>query len=308
MVFDFKANHLALEYLYSVAFHPKFKENGFVYFCYVDPNGVTNGSYVSRFKMTSIDPPTLDSGSEKVILRWLSGGHNGCTLAFGNDGLLWRSPLGDGASPDPPDFPYRTGQDISDLLSSILRIDIDRTEGTNNYAIPRDNPFVKTPGARPEVYAFGLRNPWRMSFDRPTGDLWVGDVGWEQWEMIHRVVAGGNYGWSITRRVQIPTCARTLGAGKAPALSLLPMVALPHTEAASITGGLVYHGKNLPALQGSYVYGDWETGKFWAIRHNDGKLVTNNELCATTLQAGFLHGRPLGQNCSSSITMAVFIG
>jgi glucose/arabinose dehydrogenase len=163
----------------------------------VEPGSQTNGSYISRFTLRPSEPPLIDAGSEKVIIRWLSGGHNGCTVAFGNDGFLYFS-TGDAANPDPPDIPYKTGQDISDLLSSIVRIDVDHSEGTNAYAIPHDNPFLKIPGARPEVYAFGLRNPWRMSFDGATGDLWVGDVGWEQWEMVYRVKAGGNYGWSIT--------------------------------------------------------------------------------------------------------------
>lgn len=104
---------------------------------------------------------------------------------------------GDAADPDPPDGKRKTGQDVSDLLASILRIDVDQSAGTNAYRVPPDNPFVRTPGARPEVWAFGFRNPYRMSFDRATGDLWVGDVGWELWELVYRVQRGGNYGWPI---------------------------------------------------------------------------------------------------------------
>src|SRR6185369_13869426 len=179
LVFDFRENHQPFDSSYSFAFHPRFSENHFIFVCYAEPNGRTNGSFISRFTLRPSNPPLIDAGSEKVIIRWLSGGHNGCTVAFGNDGFLYFS-TGDAANPDPPDIPYKTGQDISDLLSSIVRIDVDHSEGTNAYAIPRDNPFLKIPDARPEVYAFGLRNPWRMSFDRATGDLWVGDVGWEQ--------------------------------------------------------------------------------------------------------------------------------
>jgi putative heme-binding domain-containing protein len=280
LVFDFRQIHRPFDSAYTIAFHPRFAENGFVFVCYVEPGGRTNGTFISRFKFATMNPPTLDPSSEHVILRWLSGGHNGCTLAFGNDGFLYIS-TGDAANPDPPDVPFNTGQDISDLLSSILRIDVDRTEGTNAYAIPPDNPFVKTPGARPEVYAFGVRNPWRMSIDRATGDLWVGDVGWEQWEMVYRVKAGGNYGWSITEG---PNLHVRTDVKPGPGPILPPLVALAHSDAASITGGRVYHGKKLPELRGAYLYGDWETGKFWALRHDDDKLVSNDELCDTTLK------------------------
>jgi len=280
LVFDFRSHHKPFDSAYTIAFHPRFAGNRFVFVCYAEPGGRTNGSYISRFTFSSLTPPLIDPASEKVILRWLSGGHNGCTLAFGNDGFLYIS-TGDAASPDPPDIPYKTGQDINDLLASILRIDVDRVQGSNAYAIPPSNPFVSTPGARPEVYAFGLRNPWRMSFDRMTGDLWVGDVGWEQWEMIYRVKAGGNYGWSLTEGPN--THVRTdLASGPGPILP--PVVALPHSDAASITGGRVYHGSKLPRLRGAYLYGDWETGKFWALRNQGDTLMANDELCDTTLK------------------------
>ena len=134
--------------------------------------------------------------SEQAADVTVAGGHNGCALAFGPDGYLYIS-TGDGDDPDPPDGKRKTGQDITDLLGGILRIDPDHPQGTNHYGIPSDNPFLKVPGARPEVWAFGMRNPFRMSF-APDGALWVGDVGFDQWEMIYRVKAGGNYGWSIT--------------------------------------------------------------------------------------------------------------
>jgi putative heme-binding domain-containing protein len=280
VVFDFRNHHRPFNSSYSIAFHPRFAENHFIFVCYVEPGGRANGSYVSRFNWLPTDPPTIDAGSEKVILRWLSGGHNGCTLAFGNDGMLYIS-TGDASNPDPPDLPYRTGQDITDLLSSVLRIDVDRTEGTNTYAIPLDNPFIQTPGARPEVWAFGFRNPWRMSFDPPTGDLWVGDVGWEQWEMVYRAKRGGNYGWSINEGPNADV-RKDVKAGPGPILP--PIVALPHRDAASITGGRVYRGSKLSRLNGAYVYGDWETGKFWALRHDGDKLLSNDEICDTTLK------------------------
>lgn len=280
LVVDFRKHHQPFDSSYAIAFHPQFSENRFIYVCYVEPGGRTNGSFVSRFRVGQSDPPTIDPATEQVVIRWLSGGHNGCTLAFGNDGFLYIS-TGDAASPDPPDTPFNTGQDISDLLAAILRIDVDKTSGTNNYAVPPDNPFVRTTGARPEIYAFGLRNPWRMSFDGASGDLWVGDVGWEQWEMIYRVKSGANYGWAITEG---PNTRVRADVRPGPGPILPPMVALPHSEAASITGGIVYHGKKLSKLRGAYVYGDWETGKFWALRNDGDKLLSNDELCDTTLK------------------------
>jgi putative heme-binding domain-containing protein len=280
LVFDFSAFHQPFDSAYSFAFHPRFAENRFVFVCYVEPGGRANGSHVSRFTLQPNNPPTIDPKSEKVVLRWVSGGHNGGKVAFGNDGFLYVS-TGDGATPDPPDFAFKTGQDVSDLLSSILRIDVDHTGGGNSYSIPRDNPFLNFPGARPEVYAFGLRNPWRISFDRATGDLWAGDVGWEQWEMIDLVKPSGNYGWSI---VEGPNTHVRTDVQQGPGPILPPMIALPHSEAASITGGLVYHGAKLPKLRGAYVYGDWETGKFWGLRHDGDRLLSNDELCAAALK------------------------
>lgn len=280
LAFSFREHHKPFDSAYSIAFHPGFATNRYVFVCYIEPGIRTNGSHVSRFTLRDSNPPTLDPASEKVFFRWLSGGHNGCTLAFGNDGFLYIS-TGDAANPDPPDRPFNTGQDISDFLACILRIDVDRAEGTNAYAIPSGNPFVKMPGARPEVYAFGLRNPWRMSFDKPTGDLWVGDVGFEQWEIIYRVKAGGNYGWSLTEG---PNTRVRTDVTPGPGPILPPLVALPHSDAASITGGRVYYGSRLPKLRGAYLYGDWETGKFWALRNQGDTLVSNEELCDTSLK------------------------
>ena len=140
------------------------------------------GSRVSRFTVTRAEPPRIDPASEEIVLTFLQGGHNGGDLHFGPDGMLYIS-TGDAGNPNPPD-PFNTGQDISDLLSSILRIDVDHKDPGKQYAVPSDNPFVGMKDARPEVWAYGLRNPWRMGFDRLTGELFVGDVGWELWESV----------------------------------------------------------------------------------------------------------------------------
>lgn len=250
-----------VEALYGLAFHPDFEKNRQCFVCYVlrGKKRLADGTRVSRFTVTRTDPPRIDPASEEIVLTFLQGGHNGGDLHFGPDGLLYIS-TGDGAGPNPPD-PLNTGQDISDLLSSILRIDVDRKEGALNYAVPKDNPFVGMKGARPEVWAYGFRNPWRMSFDRKTGALFVGDVGWELWESIHRVEKGGNYGWSAMEGPQ-PIKPNKIG----PTPILPALIELPHTISTSVTGGLVYRGKKFPELYGAYIFGDWETRRLWAAR------------------------------------------
>ena len=215
------------------------------YICYVRKNDSPDGSVVSRFTVSRTDPPVIEPKSEQVILKFYSGGHNGGCLEFGNDGYLYIS-TGDAAVPSPPDV-MMTGQDCSDLLSSVLRIDVDHARSpARPYRIPPDNPFVNTPGVRPEIWAFGFRNPWKMSFDRATGDLWVGDVGWELWELVFKVKRGGNYGWSVMEGPQ-PV---NVEARRGPTPILPPIKVHPHSEAASITGGYVYHGTRLPELSG----------------------------------------------------------
>ena len=250
----------------AVTFHPNFQQNRYCYVKYCldykkrAPNH-ENGSRVSRFTVTNTDPPRIDAKSEVIVLEWLEGGHNGCSLKFGPDGFLYIT-TGDAGTPVPPD-PFNTGQDISDLLSSVLRIDVDHP-GPNNkaYSIPADNPFVAFPGARPEVYAYGLRNPFRMNFDSKTGNLWLGDVGWELWEMIYCVKPGGNYGWSI---MEGPNPVFPNGK-RGPTEISKPQAALFHTESASITGGLVYRGTKFPEMYGHYIFGDWQTSKMWAAK------------------------------------------
>jgi len=262
---------------YGVAFHPKYPQTPYVYICYVLGEGDPAGTKVSRFTVKPGAVPQVDPSSEKVLIAWLSGGHNGGCLRFGPDGLLYIS-TGDGANPSPPD-PLQTGQDISDLLAAILRIDVDRTQGDLAYAVPADNPFVKTPGARPEIWAFGLRNPWKMEFDPACGDLWVGDVGWEMWEMVYRIERGGNYGWSAVEGRQAVKPEATRGPGTI----LPPTVDHPHREARSVTGGRVYHGKALADLAGEYVYGDYVTGKIWGLKAPGGKVQRHRHLADSPL-------------------------
>ncbi|MBL9205337.1 MAG: PQQ-dependent sugar dehydrogenase [Opitutaceae bacterium] len=283
LVVDLLALHPDLENAFGVALHPRYRETRQIFVCYALASGRKDGTKLSRFSLSSLDPLTVDPASEEVLLTWLSGEHNGANLQFGPDGYLYIS-TGDGAPPSPPDL-YVTGQDVTDLLASILRIDVDHRSPPLAYRIPDDNPWARpTPATgvdgtvvRPEIWAFGLRNPFKMSFDRTTGNLWCGDVGWELWEMVHLIRRGGNYGWSAYEAHQPIVVERA--SPLAPITP--PVVTHAHSEAASITGGFVYHGTRLPELAGAYVYGDWATGKIWALWH-DGKQVTRHEEIADT--------------------------
>ena len=190
---------------------------------------------------------------------------------------------------------HETGQDVSDLLASVLRIDV---SAGKSYAVPKDNPFVGHMDARPEVWAYGFRNPWRMSFDRKTGALWLGDVGWQLWEMVYRVQRGGNYGWSIKEGPQSVRPELAIG----PTEILSPVIAHPRSEAASVTGGYVYRGKRHKELAGSYVYGDYVTGKIWSLdpgeskvdapvyREAGGYVLRHHRLCGRPTGRAVLHG------------------
>jgi len=278
LFFDIKVHAPEMNEAYGMVFHPGFATNRFVYLCYVMKPKLADGSRVSRFKVLDTNPPRVDPASEKILITWLSGGHNGGSMHFGPDGFLYIS-TGDAEVPSPPDL-LDTGQDISDLLGSVLRIDVDRDEPGRAYRIPPDNPFVNTPGARPEVWAYGFRNPWKMAFDPKTGALWAGDVGWELWEMVYRIERGGNYGWSVMENTQP---VKPLGK-RGPTPILPPIAAHTHIEARSITGGYVYRGQRLSELSGQYIYGDWVTGKIWSLPATAVQPTKPREVANSTIQ------------------------
>jgi glucose/arabinose dehydrogenase len=237
--------------LLAVAFHPRFLENGRIFVHYSE-----RGSGATIIEEHVATPASADRAAPqgRQVLRVAQPfrNHNGGSILFGpKDGLLYIG-LGDGGSGGDP---MGHGQDVRSLLGSILRIDVDNAAP---YTIPKDNPFVGVPGARPEIWAIGLRNPWRMGFDQATGDLWVGDVGQNQWEEIDRIPAGGlggaNLGWNIqegTACFQPTTGCRTDGL-------LQPVVVRKaRSPCNSITGGVVYRGSAIPALVGTYLFGDF---------------------------------------------------
>jgi uncharacterized repeat protein (TIGR03806 family) len=264
--------------IWSIAFHPKYLSNGYVYACYLDPLPKPGRCRISRFTVdvsNTGSAPTCDPASEYIILEWISAiDHHGGCLRFGpKDGYLYFS-AGDGSAGYDGN---NTGQDITDLNASIMRIDVDHTQNGKTYAIPADNPFVNVPGARGEVWAYGLRNVWKMGFDRATGDLWAGDVGQDLWDMIDRIEKGGNYGWSVLEGTHPMHPERTIG----PTPILPPAAEHNHFEVRSITGGYVYHGTRLPELTGKYIYGDYETGRIYDFTW-DGHKASKPELIAET--------------------------
>lgn len=278
VVGDIKLKHKETSALYGLAFHPKFSANRKVYLCYVVGGELPEGTRVSEFTMTDTQPPRLRHETERQLLAWRGGGHNGGALAFGPDGYLYIS-AGDAGPASPPD-PLRTGQDLTDFPSSVLRIDIDKTTGTKPYGIPQDNPFVELKDVRPEIWAYGFRNPWKITFDPKSGDLWVGDVGWELWELVFRVEKGGNYGWAAVEGRQ--SVLKGIATGPSPISP--PTIDHPHSEAASITGGYVYHGKSLPKLTGKYIYGDYQSGFVWAATWDGVKLQKLEKIAETGLR------------------------
>jgi glucose/arabinose dehydrogenase len=258
----------------GLAFHPDYERNGYIFFGMNGPIGAAQKhTQVWRYTVNRKPPQRIDPASKRLIIEWPSSGHDGGDLAFGNDGTLFIS-SGDGSSGSDADV---TGQTLDDLLAAVLRIDVDHPDPDRNYSVPKDNPFVNRPGARPEVWAYGLRNPWRMSYDRPSGQLWVGQNGQDLWEQVYLIQKGGNYGWSLVEGSHIFLATRKAG----PDPILLPTAEHSHSEARSIAGGRVYRGKRLRDLVGAYVYGDWSTGRVWGIKHDGTKVLWHRELVDT---------------------------
>lgn len=289
VVLDIRSHHQPFDNALGFALHPKFASNRQIFINYNEPGGATNGAHVVRFTVGTGEKPTIDWSTRTPLLHWLSGGHNGCQLLFGPDQMLYIS-TGDASPPDPPDV-FKTGQGVDDLLSCVLRIDPDHPSDGRPYGIPAGNPFASTPGARPEIWALGFRNPWRMAF-AADGALWVGDVGWELWELLHRVTPGYNGGWSY---VEGPNASVRNDVTPGPTAIHKPLLALPHSEAASITAGRFYRGEKFPELKGAHIFSDYETGKFWSVRAEGDTVTEFRELCDTTLRPVAFAESPSGE-------------
>jgi len=254
------------EGLLSVVFDPEFAARPDIYLYYSAEQ--PRRAVLARFTASS-DGRTIDPASEKVIYEISQpySNHNGGTCLFGPDGFLYLS-IGDGgAANDPHDY----GQNMGSPLGKIIRIDVRKAEGDRPYAIPADNPFVEKDGVLPEIWASGLRNVWRMSFDRKTGELWAGDVGQNAWEEIDLIVKGGNYGWNRREGFEpFPP-----GSSQPKDGFIDPVLHYPHSKEGglSVTGGYVYRGTRFPELEGVYLYADYAMGTVWGLRKGEAGLV-----------------------------------
>ena len=258
------------EGLLGLAFDPGFASNGYFYVYYSAAS--PRRSVLSRFSVPGVadaadaagsgDPDAADATSELVLLEVPQpfSNHNGGMISFGPDGFLYVG-LGDGGSGGDP---QGNGQDLGTLLGSILRIDVQGASAGAPYRVPPDNPFVGVAGAREEIWAYGLRNPWRFSFDPATGDLWAADVGQADREEVDLVLPGRNYGWNTMEGTNCFLTADCDRSGLEP-----PVVEYGHGLGCSVTGGYVYRGAAVPALSGVYVYADFCTGRIWGFRHTD---------------------------------------
>ena len=297
--------------LLSLAFHPGFATNHLFYIYYnqknapdqrSQPQNFPYRSVISELKVSAADQDQADMSSERIILEVPQpfSNHKGGELSFGPDGYLYLG-LGDGGAGGDP---YGNGQNTATLLAKMLRLDVNSRATVGQgprthqlaYGFPSDNPFIKEPdmhgvGARMEIFAYGLRNPWRYSFDRQTGDLWVGDVGQDLWEEIDRVTNGGDYGWNVREG------AHHFKPGPAGAQYIDPVMEYPHnprllpeslfpdhTIGLCVIGGYVYRGTQFPALNGVYIYGDYNLGTFWGFRYDRGtrKVTVQGKLLQQT--------------------------
>ena len=265
------------EGLLGFAFHPKFKKNGkfYVYYSQQDPKR----SVISEFQVSKTKFDEADKTTERILLQvpqpeW---NHNGGEIAFGPDGYLYIA-FGDGGGANDQ---FHNGQNPKTLLAKILRIDVDGKTERKQYGIPKDNPFANDPQMKPETWAWGLRNPWRFSFDRKTGELYCGDVGQNKWEEVNIIKKGGNYGWNYRESFHEFTNTPPANVKFEDPILEYPhstSIGTNHTPGLSITGGYVYRGSKIPALRGVYLYADFMVGTLWGLRYEKGKVTEDGVL------------------------------
>ena len=263
------------EGLLGLAFDPEYRENGYFYVYY--STSPPRRSVVSRYSVSKEDADRADPTSEHVIVEVLQpySNHNGGQLVFGPDGYLYIG-LGDGGSGGDP---HGNAQNTFTLLGSILRIDVSSAASGGTYLIPASNPLVgEGAGVREEIWAYGLRNPWRFTFDRETDDLWAADVGQNRFEEIDVIRPGLNYGWNIMEGLHCFREADCDQSGLEP-----PVIEYGRSDGCSVTGGYVYRGSRLPSLYGAYVYGDFCSGKIWALRYDGARATEHLEIVDSSL-------------------------
>jgi glucose/arabinose dehydrogenase len=259
------------EGLLGIAFHPNYKTNGYLYVNYTVSSSQT---YISRFTVDANNPNKANPNSELILLKYDQpyGNHNGGQVAFWPDGYLYIS-VGDGGSGGDPKL---NGQNPKTLLGSILRIDVDKPSNGLNYGIPADNPFAKHAANKKEIFAYGLRNPWRISFDSKTGTLWCADVGQNAFEEVDIIVNGGNYGWNEMEGLH------SYKSGKNSTDYIAPVLEIPQSSGdKSITGGYVYRGSALPSLVGKYIFADYVSGRIYALTERADGSYSNETLIDT---------------------------
>lgn len=259
------------EGLLGLAFHPSYRENGYFYVNYTAAN--PRRTVVARYSVSGSDPDAADPATELVVLTFTQpySNHNGGQVSFGPDGFLYIG-TGDGGSGGDP---QNNAQNRASLLGKMLRIDVDNPQAQKNYGIPAGNPFAgNTAGYAEEIYAWGLRNPWRFSFDPVTGRLWAGDVGQNSYEEVDIIENGGNYGWRVMEGFHCYNPA----SGCDQSGLIKPVVEYGRDQGASITGGHVYRGGSVPELVGKYIYADFVTGRIWGLTYNSASDFTNDLL------------------------------
>ena len=265
--------------LLSIAFHPRYAENGFFFVNYTNTTGDT---VIARYRVSTADPNRADPASARTILliQQPYANHNGGQLQFGPDGYLYIG-MGDGGAGGDPE---NRAQTPGVLLGKMLRIDVNG----DTYSSPASNPFINTPGFRPEIWALGLRNPWRFSFDRASGDLWIADVGQGEWEEVNfqpaTSIGGENYGWRRMEGTHCFTPSSNCNTGNL----VLPVIEYNHSGGAcSVTGGYVYRGASSPRLNGMYIYGDYCNGRIWGATRIGGTVTIRQLLDTNMLISSF---------------------
>ncbi|MCB1193206.1 MAG: PQQ-dependent sugar dehydrogenase [Leptospiraceae bacterium] len=284
------------EGLLGLAFHPKFKTNRLFYLNYVVKKGGKDFTTIAEFK-TDKDFTQVIRKPEKILLQVEQPytNHNGGQIAFGQDGFLYIG-FGDGGYRNDP---YKHGQNTQTFLGTLIRIDVDKQDKDKHYAIPEDNPFVKKEGFLPEIWAYGFRNPWRFSFDKKDGRLFLGDVGQDEYEEVNIVVKSGNYGWNVREGNHCfksnPECGKKKFHD--------PLIEYNHKDGISVTGGYVYYGKKIPELYGYYVFGDYGFGKIWALKIFDEEYIDSFILSKTPFNIS-----TFGQDSKSNLYVADYSG